>query len=604
MGTVDNGTQTLSYDYRDRGLAETFNKINYKLHSQGIYTGGGFTRVSDSSITIAPFICFYDDTTNKIGVRIETTTNATVTGITSSLPWIVGRYTWENTEDNYMDIIHVAKASILATDIIFGFVDYSGTTMTSNFDYTAKSWDKAYYLNKNENIPFRVIADEPYANNVVVQAGGPYLVNGKWIELTVDTDSPNIVFPISSYGRKDVIAINSDTNTVAIIQGSSTSNTLPEIDSKYFVVAVLNLPASITSTIRGDYIEYIHPNRSITTYESSSSLLTKIKTIDGTGSGIDLDTFGSYHSSSYVNDINNIIEESPFIQRTLPNLSNLYYMTYGNNTFVGVVIGASLVRGTIVSTDGGLTWNYYTSPGAARWQTATYGNGVFVKLYGGSSSGTGHEYSTDNGVNWTIVSSSLPSAPWISVTYGNGTFVAIAQNSTIAATSYDGITWTQRTLPVSAPWIFVTYGNGTFVAIAGGTSLSTIAATSPDGITWTQRVLPVSLGWQSVTYGNGIFVAVAYDSSIAVTSPDGVTWTQRTLPVQDDWKSIAYGNGLFIAVATETANNFVAVSHNGIDWSNKPLPPANLIFIAFGDGAFAISGANCVATKLSIPLLT
>ena len=52
----------------------------------------------------------------------------------------------------------------------------------------------------------------------------------------------------------------------------------------------------------------------------------------------------------------------------------------------------------------------------------------------------------------------------------------------------------------------------------------------PGGITWTQRTLPVSANWYSVTYGNGLFVAVAY-GSIAATSPDGITWTQRTRPV-------------------------------------------------------------------------
>jgi len=117
------------------------------------------------------------------------------------------------------------------------------------------------------------------------------------------------------------------------------------------------------------------------------------------------------------------------------------------------------------------------------------------------------------------------------------TFVAVAYGSTIAATSPDGITWTQRTLPVSASWRSVTYGNNTFVAVA---SSSSIAATSPDGITWTQRTLPVSAQWRSVIYGNNTFVAVAYYSTIAATSPDGITWTQRTLPVSAQWRSVTY----------------------------------------------------------------
>ena len=76
---------------------------------------------------------------------------------------------------------------------------------------------------------------------------------------------------------------------------------------------------------------------------------------------------------------------------------------------------------------------------------------------------------------------------------------------------------------------------------------------SPQGVTWTQRTLPVSASWQSVTYGNGLFVAVAYSSSIAATSPDGITWTQRTLPTSPNWRSVTYGNGLFVAVASATS---------------------------------------------------
>jgi hypothetical protein len=52
----------------------------------------------------------------------------------------------------------------------------------------------------------------------------------------------------------------------------------------------------------------------------------------------------------------------------------------------------------------------------------------------------------------------------------------VAQTSSIAATSADGITWTQRTLPTSTNWVSVTFGNSTFVSVSEVTS---IAATSP-----------------------------------------------------------------------------------------------------------------------------
>ena len=81
------------------------------------------------------------------------------------------------------------------------------------------------------------------------------------------------------------------------------------------------------------------------------------------------------------------------------------------------------------------------------------------------------------------VTVALPaSAKWYSVCYGNGKFVVVARNSTIAAYSTDGITWTQATLPISKNWSSVCYGNGKFVAVASNTD---IAAYSTDSITWT-----------------------------------------------------------------------------------------------------------------------
>jgi hypothetical protein len=101
-----------------------------------------------------------------------------------------------------------------------------------------------------------------------------------------------------------------------------------------------------------------------------------------------------------------------------------------------------------------------------------------------------------------------------------GFSIPINPTAETALAPYGALTYQQfapRTLPVSANWYSATYGNGVFVAVAQS---SAIAATSPDGVTWTQRALPVSANWYSATYGNGVFVAVAQSSAIAATSPN------------------------------------------------------------------------------------
>ena len=78
--------------------------------------------------------------------------------------------------------------------------------------------------------------------------------------------------------------------------------------------------------------------------------------------------------------------------------------------------------------------------------------------------------------------------------------------------------WTQRTLPASVLWTSVCWSPelSRFCAVAQSSS---IAATSPDGITWTQRTLPVSSPWYSVCWSPELsrFCAVAYNSAIAAT---------------------------------------------------------------------------------------
>ena len=125
-------------------------------------------------------------------------------------------------------------------------------------------------------------------------------------------------------------------------------------------------------------------------------------------------------------------------------------------------------------------------------------------------------------------------------------------------------TWTAATLPSSETWLSVTYGNGKFVAVA---NYSTTASYSADGITWTAATMPSRANWYSITYGNGKFVIIADNSTTAAYSEDGITWIQTTLPSSAHWQSVTYGNGKFIAVVN--ASNTVAYSRDGINWNTE-----------------------------------
>ena len=194
------------------------------------------------------------------------------------------------------------------------------------------------------------------------------------------------------------------------------------------------------------------------------------------------------------------------------------------------------------------------------------------------------------GTALTAVTPLLPvQAGWIDAAYGNGVFVTVATGSNVAATSPDGISWTQRTLPVSTQWNSISFSNGIFVALS---ATGSIGATSSDGISWTQRALPqiaTSSGgslisttlvnnvgggaaselvsastWECSAYGNGVYVVLQSGNPTLNYSTDGINWSNATLPSTETYYAVIYGNGRFIAAAV---SGVTAYSVNGITWT-------------------------------------
>jgi hypothetical protein len=105
---------------------------------------------------------------------------------------------------------------------------------------------------------------------------------------------------------------------------------------------------------------------------------------------------------------------------------------------------------------------------------------------------------------------------WISVAYGNQRFVAISSTGDVAY-SFDGLAWLAATMPsqdgsTAHNWRQIRYGQGVFFAVGntGGLTVgadptagpTTYAATSYDGIVWTSRTLNNSQDWAVAAFGN------------------------------------------------------------------------------------------------------
>jgi len=99
--------------------------------------------------------------------------------------------------------------------------------------------------------------------------------------------------------------------------------------------------------------------------------------------------------------------------------------------------------------------------------------------------------------------------------------------------------------------------------------------TSTDGITWVERSVPVTIGYRSAAYGNGMFMAVGGNGTSAVRSYDGVTWAEFALPASALWQVVAFGAGKF----TVAANNSAIAATFSITYDGAtlfPLPDAQL----------------------------
>jgi hypothetical protein len=184
-------------------------------------------------------------------------------------------------------------------------------------------------------------------------------------------------------------------------------------------------------------------------------------------------------------------------------------------------------------------------------------------------------------------------------------FVATRSDTNASATSYDGITWTNRTTPfINYP---LAYNGTNFVIIgAGGT---TNAAYSSDGITWTTATISGGSNWTQLAYGAGKWVTIGQNSNspFAYSSDNGHTWTTSAAGTSDAFSGVAYGNGYFVQPATTAnAGNATLYSSNGTSWSNGGTLPyavgwGRIYYNASGGGFIVVANtsSNYVAQSSS-----
>jgi hypothetical protein len=256
------------------------------------------------------------------------------------------------------------------------------------------------------------------------------------------------------------------------------------------------------------------------------------------------------------------------------------------------------------------TNNVLTSPDGVTWTRRTdfttkfSGRQIYGLAFGGSTyvvcgtvSGSAPTVgtSTDAGVTWTLQTG--PAWGTGKIAYAaawNGTTFLICGTSNNAATSTDGVTWTNQTGLATAAGAS---GTSLYAAVLGTKFYVVVTGTgggvaqSSDGVTWSHST---AFTPTRIISGGGKLLASSSSVSTIWISSDGTNWTSLTGPTGlAGWTggsaNYSYALGQYFALGT--AGN-LAASYDGQNWRLLTGYYFPIVGNTVGSGAAQAVGGN------------
>lgn len=204
---VDIGNQVITVKFFDPVDSDVANRIALGVRKVGIYSGGYLTKVDDVTVTLSTFDCEIGDGTYQIRGLTGVGVNVTVS---SAVPYVVIRWVYTGSaSDDYMSFVAVSSIGILATDVVVGKCNFSGSILTG-FDYTERTNPNIF------DLFLKAEPTDPASMYLRVRAGR--VTYGVSTFQVVDQLSPLFSAP-GSNSRIDLIQVNTS-GAIIVTQGT------------------------------------------------------------------------------------------------------------------------------------------------------------------------------------------------------------------------------------------------------------------------------------------------------------------------------------------------------------------------------------------------
>lgn len=323
-----------------------------------------------------------------------------------------------------------------------------------------------------------------------------------------------------------------------------------------------------------DYLPCTGGTYSKTSYSGLAALLGDSYQRSGTHSYINAST----QAMTYVSGIFTVYPNTSLVRYA--NESNLNTWTNANLGVVKIWTGVEFIRNSgilcgVTSTDStiirsstsGTSWTVPTTTGMVSYNhtAACSGNNKACVVTNGPTSLT----TTDGSIFDIGTMPSGISRNWQGVAWNGSVFCAVAYGTNIAATSSNGLSWIQQSLPATGNWAAIAWNGSVFCTVSAG---SNVAATSTDGSGWTLRSMSATGNWTGIGYHSGVgkFLAVSSNQTGCLSS-DGISWTNTTLPLSGTvgYKNVVSDGNQYMVGVTTFNGPIVVTSPDGVTWTER-----------------------------------